>query len=65
MSLCPFPAKITLTAQDRADLEAVTRKTTSPQRDVFRARIVLLAADGHNNTEIRHFPTDLRAGAKT
>jgi transposase-like protein len=52
MSLCSFPVKITLTAQDRADLEAVTRKATSTQRDAFRARIVLLAADGHNNTEI-------------
>ena len=41
-----------MTAQDRANLEAATRKATSPQRDVFRARIVLLAADGYNNTEI-------------
>jgi len=48
----PNPVTITLTAQDRADLEAVTRKATSPQREVFRARIVLLAAAGLNNSEI-------------
>lgn len=52
MSPGPNPVAITLTAQDRADLEAVTRKATSPQREVFRARIVLLAAAGLNNSEI-------------
>lgn len=52
MSPGPNPVRITLTAQDRADLEAVTRKATKPQREVFRARIVLLAAAGLNNTEI-------------
>lgn len=52
MSAGPTPVTITLTAQDRSDLEAVTRKATSPQRDVFRARIILLAAAGSNNTEI-------------
>ena len=62
MSSCRFPATITLTAQDRDDLEAVTRKATSPQRDVFRARIVLLAADGFNNTEIA---TELECTRKT
>ena len=52
MSPGPKPVKITLTAQDRLDLEAVTRKATSPQREVSRARIVLRAAAGLNNTEI-------------
>ena len=52
MSPRPHPVTITLTAQDRLDLEAVIRKATSPQRDVFRARIVLLAAAGATNTEI-------------
>ena len=52
MSPGPSPVKITLTAQDRADLETVIRKATSPQRDVFRARIILLAGAGLNNTEI-------------
>lgn len=52
MSPGPSPTKITLTAQARNELEAVVRKATSPQREVFRARIVLLAAQGLNNTEI-------------
>lgn len=52
MSPGPNPVTITLTVQVRAELEAVTRKATSPQREVFRARIVLLAAAGLNNTEI-------------
>ncbi|WP_425311092.1 helix-turn-helix domain-containing protein [Halococcus dombrowskii] len=52
MSPGPYPVTITLTAQDRLDLEAVICKATSPQRDVFRARIVLLAAAGATNTEI-------------
>lgn len=52
MSPGPKPITISLTAQDRLDLEAVIRQATSPQRDVFRAQIVLLAADGYNNTEI-------------
>lgn len=52
MSPGPKPVPITLTAQDRNDLEAVTRQATGHQRDVFRARIILLAADGYNNTEI-------------
>jgi len=52
MSPGPQPVAITLTTQDRADLEAITRKATSSQRDVFRASIVLLAATGANNTEI-------------
>lgn len=52
MSTGPKPVTITLTAQDRADLEAVTRRATSHQRDVFCAQIILLAADRYNNTEI-------------
>ena len=52
MSPGPNPVTITLTAHERAELEAVTRKATAPQRETFRARIVLLAADGYNNTEI-------------
>ncbi|WP_302082540.1 IS630 family transposase [Salinibaculum rarum] len=52
MSPGPSPTAITLTAQDQTDLEAVIRKATSPQRDVFRARVILLAANGANNTDI-------------
>jgi len=62
MSPGPQPVSITLTAQDRSDLEAVTRKATSSQRDGFRARLVLLAAEGYNNTEIA---TELSCTRKT
>lgn len=54
MSPGPKPVTITLTAQGRADIEAVTRQATSPQRDVFRAQIILLATNGYNNIEIAY-----------
>lgn len=37
---------------ERAALEERTRRLTAPQREVFRARIVLLAAEGLRNDEI-------------
>ena len=43
------PYVITLNAQDRGTLESVARKYTLPYRDVIRAKIVLLAADGLSN----------------
>src|SRR4051794_10493577 len=43
---------IELTADERAQLEAWTRRRTSAQALAQRARIVLLAADGLKNTEI-------------
>lgn len=46
------PAKITLSFAERTHLEAVVRRATAPQRDAFRAQIVLLAARGYNNTHI-------------
>lgn len=52
MSAGPTPGMISLTAHHRADVEAVTRKATSSQGDVFRVRIILPAAVGSNNTEI-------------
>lgn len=33
-------------------MEAITRKYTSPYRDVMRAKVVLLAAQGLSNKEI-------------
>ena len=62
MSAGAQPIPVKLTAQDRSDLEAVTRKATSSQRDGFRARLILLAADGYNNTEIA---TELSCTRKT
>jgi transposase-like protein len=46
------PFRIDLGAEDRAVLEAVTRRYTSPYRDVIRAKIVLYAAQGLRNDEI-------------
>ena len=46
------PYVIDLTADERAALEARARKYTSPYRDVIRAKIVLLAAEGVGNDRI-------------
>jgi transposase-like protein len=46
------PANIILSYLERTHLETIIWKATAPQRDVFQAKIVLLAADGDNNTEI-------------
>jgi len=48
----PVPRAVDLTDQERAQLEAWTRRHTSAQALAVRSRIVLLAADGLNNTEI-------------
>jgi len=43
----PFAAEaITLTADERAELEQITQSRTLPAGDVFRARLVLILADG-------------------
>lgn len=46
------PFQIELTAAERRSLEARARQYTLPYRDVIRAKIVLLAADGLGNDEI-------------
>jgi hypothetical protein len=46
------PTQIALSYPERTHLEAVLRRATAPQREAFRARIVLLAARGYNNTQI-------------
>jgi transposase len=45
-------AEVRLTAEDRAVLEARVRAPTMEQRDVFRARIVLLASEGQSTRSI-------------
>jgi transposase len=45
-------APVDLTADERAQLESWTRRRTSAQALAMRSRVVLLAADGLNNTEI-------------
>jgi transposase len=44
--------QIELTAEERKTLEAIVNSPSSAQRDVLRARIVLLAADGQRNEQI-------------
>jgi len=46
------PFAIDLSSAERAALESTSRRYSAPYRDVVRARIVLLAAEGHENTEI-------------
>jgi transposase len=43
---------VVLSAAERAQLESWTRRRSSAQALALRSRIVLLAADGRNNTEI-------------
>src|SRR4051812_29864551 len=45
-------AAVALSVDERAQLESWTRRRTSAQAVALRSRIVLLAADGLNNTEI-------------
>ena len=46
------PFVIELTQQERDELETRARRYTSPYRDVIRAKIVLLAAQGLSNDVI-------------
>jgi hypothetical protein len=46
------PFIIELTPAERAALEFTSRRYSAPYRDVVRARIVLLAGDRQENTEI-------------
>lgn len=46
------PYILKLSSNERMLLEAIARKYTSSYRDVIRARVVLLAAEGWSNKEI-------------
>jgi transposase len=46
------PFRIQLTSEERRALEARARTYTSPYRDVIRAKLVLLAAEGLSNDVI-------------
>ena len=46
------PFRIDLTREERRELETRTRRYTSPYRDVIRAKLVLLAAQGLPNDVI-------------
>ena len=43
---------IQLSVADRKELEAVVANRNSPQKHVWRAKIVLLTADGHGTAEV-------------
>jgi len=46
------PYSVSLSAAQRRELEARARRYTLPYRDVVRAKIVLMAAQGMDNDEI-------------
>lgn len=46
------PYCIVLTQHEEKQLQSISRKYTSPYRDVIRARVILLAAKGLENKEI-------------
>ena len=46
------PYTVILTTDEKKQLQAIARKYTSQYRDVMRAKIVLLAADGLSNKDI-------------
>jgi putative transposase len=48
----PRPPSVDLTADERGELEGLVRRHKTGQQLADRARIVLLAADGLNNSEI-------------
>jgi transposase len=48
----PRPAAVALTDAQRHELGGLTRRHSAPQQLVFRARIILAAADGLNNAQI-------------
>jgi transposase len=50
--MIPKAAEVRLRPEDRAVLEARLRAPTTEQRDVFRARIILLAAEGRSTRSI-------------
>ena len=50
--MIPKAVEVRLTPEDRAVLEARVRAPTTEQRDVFHARIILLAGEGCSTRSI-------------
>jgi len=46
------PYTVVLTADEKNRLQAIARRYTSQYRDVIRAKVVLLAAEGYSNKQI-------------
>ena len=56
----PTPPPVDLTPAEQQGLEALVRRHTAPQQVATRARIILLAAEGLNNSQIaRHLGLDV------
>ena len=56
----PTPPPVALTPAEQQGLEALVRRHTAPQQVATRARIILLAAEGLNNSQIaRHLGLDV------
>jgi len=47
------PYQVILSAEERTRLEALSRRYSAPYRDVIRAKIVLLAAEGWEKVHCR------------
>src|SRR3954447_8342912 len=61
----PKPSAVTLSDSQRTDLEAFLRRHSAPQQSVLRARIILAAADGLNNSQIARLLATSTATART
>ncbi len=48
----PKPAELTLSQEEREDLEEIVRRHSTPQQLAKRGRMILAAADGKRNAEI-------------
>jgi putative transposase len=48
----PKPEPVTLSDVERNDLELLVRRHSTPQQQALRARIILAAAEGKNNSQI-------------
>ncbi len=48
----PRPVSLHITIRQRELLEQIVRRATSPQCEVLRAQIILVAAEGKNNQQI-------------
>lgn len=46
------PFEIILTSKEREHLVSLARKYTAPYREVIRAQVILMAAEGKENKEI-------------
>ncbi|MDP9373809.1 MAG: helix-turn-helix domain-containing protein [Chloroflexota bacterium] len=61
----PKPPAVTLTGAERQELEALARRPSTAQQLALRARIILLAAEGGNNSQVaRHLGVDVETARR-